>query len=157
MDEVYPDHLSPSQVSILKILYNYGPLSGSQFADILEISRAAASKSIDRLYELKLVNRRVNPSDRRASIISLSVQGSELIDRYYRTRNNYMKNILTSFTDEELDMLKQLLDKYIQNSVMKSKDVELVCMVCNGTYGSDCGLNVSHNGQCEYLMKQNVR
>lgn len=132
-------------------------MSGSQFADILDISRAATSKSIDRLHALKLVNRRVNPKDRRATIVSLSVQGSELIDHYYRSRNNHMKNILDTFSDEELVMLKKLLDKYIQSSVMKTEDIELICMVCNGTYGSDCGLNVSLHGQCEYLIKQNVQ
>ncbi len=89
-------------------------------------------------------------------IVSLSVKGSKTIDTYYQKRNEQMQEILYVFTDEEMDQLKKLLDKYIQGSVLKSKDLELVCMVCNGTYGSNCGLNVANDGQCEYLIKQNV-
>lgn len=138
------------------MLYNYGPLRGRDIAEILGISRAAASKSIDRLYELKFVNRRIKPDDRRSVIVSLSVKGSDIIDSYYRKRNEHMKEILNVFSEQEMDDLKTLLDKYIQSSVLKSNDIELVCMVCNGTYGSNCGLNVANDGQCEYLLKKSV-
>lgn len=102
------------------------------------------------------MNRRTNSSDRRVLVVSLSVKGSEVIDMYYNKRNDYMQENLGVFSDQEMEDLKTLLDKYIQSSVLKSKDIELVCMVCNGTYGSNCGLNAANDNQCEYLIKKGV-
>ncbi len=88
--------------------------------------------------------------------MSLSVKGSALIDSYYTTRNDHMKHILDLYSDSELSQLKTLLDKYVQSSVLKSDDVDVVCMVCNGTYGANCGLNEATDGHCEYLLKKEV-
>ena len=77
-----PEHVSKTQFSILRILSVGGTHAVSELADILHISRAAASKNVEKLVRQKFVNRTFVEEDRRIVQVSLTHAGSKLVNLY---------------------------------------------------------------------------
>lgn len=68
----------------IRVLFVVGeaeePMSLHQIAEAINLSLAAAGRSVDRLVGIDLVDRREDPVDRRVKRISLTVAGQRLVD-----------------------------------------------------------------------------
>ena len=71
--------LNVTQASLLAYLDERGPLSQTQLAAALGMGRAATGLVITALESRELIERRDNPSDRRAWLIALRPEGESLI------------------------------------------------------------------------------
>jgi DNA-binding MarR family transcriptional regulator len=71
--------LNVTQASLLAYLHERGPLSQTQLASALGMGRAATGLIITALEKRRLIERRDNPSDRRAWLIALRPEGEVLI------------------------------------------------------------------------------
>ena len=78
--------LTKTQFTILKILSISGTYTVSEIADILHISRAAASKNIDKLVRTRFVKRKITREDRRTMEISLTESGRTFVLGYEKVR-----------------------------------------------------------------------
>ena len=72
--------LNLSQASLLAYLFEAGPITQSRLATQLGMGRAATGLVINGLETRSLIERRSNPSDRRAWLIALLPKGVALID-----------------------------------------------------------------------------
>jgi DNA-binding MarR family transcriptional regulator len=70
--------LNLNQASMLGVLNLDGPMTQTQLARILGMSRAAAGSVIDELEGRSLIERRAHPDDRRAWLIALRPEGEAL-------------------------------------------------------------------------------
>jgi DNA-binding MarR family transcriptional regulator len=71
------------EFDVLTTLHRSGPpyvRTPSQLADSLMMSRAGMTKRLDRLEAAGLVERRLDPADRRSFRVALSAKGREVID-----------------------------------------------------------------------------
>lgn len=141
--------LSKNQLSILKILKIGGPFLVSEIADIMHLSRAAASKNIDNLVNNKLVRRRITAKDRRKTSVSILEAGEKIVDELESLRTKKQNIALASFSEEEQHQLSQLLSKYVQQCLAQEDDLGLICMKCNGSISDECVL-IKHNVKCRF-------
>ncbi|MBD3635665.1 MAG: MarR family transcriptional regulator [Methylophaga sp.] len=90
--------------------------SPSKLAEKAGVSRATMTGLIDGLQRDKLVSRMVSPKDRRQSLVKLTSKGQakldEVMPEYYRR----VRQLMTALTDEEGDMLMQVLMKLNQQA-----------------------------------------
>src|ERR1700732_4322385 len=62
----------------LEALLHKGPLTISEIQDKVRLASGSMTAAVDRLERLGLVVRRSSPSDRRARVVELTVQGKRL-------------------------------------------------------------------------------
>ncbi|GAA1481148.1 hypothetical protein GCM10009624_15880 [Gordonia sinesedis] len=81
MDELAATDLTFSQLRTLFALgAGESPKSVNEIADAVQLSLAAAGRTVDRLVTDGLVDRREDPADRRIKRVSLTATGRELVD-----------------------------------------------------------------------------
>lgn len=154
LKENEPAHLSKTQFSILRILSTTGTHTVSGIADMLQISRAAASKNIDKLVRGKLVSRKIIEEDRRNVSISLLKSGEKIVESYEDLRLKKQTDALTKFSESDRELFADLLGKYVRHCLYHEKDIDAICMQCKGTIYDDCSINDIHH-KCRFYIKNN--
>jgi DNA-binding MarR family transcriptional regulator len=147
-----PATLSKTQFSTLRILSAAGTHAVSEIADILHISRAAASKNVEKLVRQKLVDRKVVKEDRRIVQVSLTVAGETLVNAYEQMSLKKQDEALSKFSENERIIFSDLLGKYVRNCLHNESNVEAICMQCKGNLGEDCTLG-EFNENCRHFLK----
>lgn len=149
---VCPDPLSRNQFYILKILATSGAFLISELAVILDISPAAASKNIDRLEQLGLVERRLRPDDRRSHEINLEAAGRRIVEEFDRVTAKKQAPLLAQFSAEEKIVLLDMLRRVVRYTVADDHKTDLICLQCGGKCGEDCVVK-SGRGPCSLPRK----
>ncbi len=86
-------------------------LAPSQLADALGVTRAAISKLLDGLEHTGLIERRLDPTDHRAWIITLTAAARTLLEEILPPHFQQIRHIMSALTGEEQDQLITLLLK----------------------------------------------
>ena len=94
-------HVSPGHVQIL-IALSRGPHSVGQLAEVLGVSRPAATQLVDKLVEHGMVERRHDPEDRRVVLVDYVPGMHEVARRIMESRRRRLAAALKTLTDEEL-------------------------------------------------------
>jgi len=92
---------SMQQFFMLMQLHHHGQCGISDLSEHMEISNAAASQQVDKLFQLGLITRAEDPADRRAKQITLSDKGRELIDASINERYRWIEGLSASLSAEE--------------------------------------------------------
>ncbi|WP_407940148.1 MarR family winged helix-turn-helix transcriptional regulator [Nakamurella leprariae] len=74
-----PWEVSPSQVRALSVLTRHGDQRLGALADHLHIAPRSATEVVDGLQERGLVDRRADPDDRRATVVTLTAAGHDAV------------------------------------------------------------------------------
>ena len=148
--------LTKTQFTILKILSISGTYTGSEIADILHISRAAASKNIDKLVRTKYVKRKITMEDRRTMEISLTERGNSFVSDYEKVRLQKQHAALSNFSKEEKINFLELIREFVKNCVKQEKNIDLICLQCNGVIEESCTLE-SAEDRCRFYYKINKK
>jgi DNA-binding MarR family transcriptional regulator len=101
------DGLSYALVSLLFAIARSEPVTAGELAISEGVSPPSVTRSLNRLRELGYVNRESDPSDRRASLISLTEAGNRERAAILKTREIWLTEHLDRLTAEGI---KQLLD-----------------------------------------------
>jgi DNA-binding MarR family transcriptional regulator len=101
--------LTPSQTSIIATLAQSGPLNLGELARREAVRAPSASRAVDMLEELKLVQRTTDADDGRRQFISLTADGDEAAMRTDDARTRQLTDVLGRLTPGELDALRQVL------------------------------------------------
>ena len=106
--------LSMPQFATLMHLYHKGGCGISDISSHLDVTTAAASQQVDRLVQLKLLERAEDPHDRRAKQVTLSPKGRTLIEKGVEVRNQWIDQLATKLTPEQrqnvITAVEQLTD-----------------------------------------------
>ena len=137
-EQVCPAPLSRNQYYILSILATSGEFLISDLARILDISPAAVSKNIDRMEQLKLVQRRARPGDRRNLEVCLLPEGQAIVDEFDRVTAEKQVPLMAQFSAEEKVVLRDLLQRIVKYTVDPDNNTELICLQCGGACGEKC-------------------
>lgn len=98
---------------------NEGTHQGS-LAEMLDTEPITLCRMIDRLQEADLIERRQDPSDRRAWRLFLTAKARQLLDDLQPLGREVMALALDGVTQEERDELRGLLDRIRQNLARRS-------------------------------------
>ncbi len=102
--------LSMPQISILMQLHHKGPCGMSQVSDRFDITAAAASQLVDKLFQAGYLERAEDPTDRRAKLLTLSAKGEELIQQGTEERYRWMDDLTSKLSREEQLKVVEALD-----------------------------------------------
>jgi len=139
--------LSRNQFYILKILYAKGELPIGEFARLLDISPAAASKNIDRLANLGTIGRQNKPGDRRSQFATLLPDGRHLVEEFNRITKEKMTPLMDQFTPDEKVMALNILRRISSYTLADGSNPDLICYQCNGNCGEECAVG-TRGGVC---------
>ena len=82
----------------------------SALAKKMGLSPSRGSRIIDNLVRKGYLLRIVNPADRRSFVVSLSFKGAKIRKQIKQERNNCEKRIIKSFSEKEVDLIKEGLE-----------------------------------------------
>ncbi len=141
--------LTKNQYAILKILNITGPILVNKIAELMQFSCAAASKNINTLVNLKLISRKIISRDRRKARISILKDGEKIVEDYEGNIDKKQRIALVTFSKKEQRQLSELLGKYVNHYLSQKKDIDLICLRCNGKIHDECAL-VNYNVNCRF-------
>lgn len=101
--------LSPSQVSALASVDEFGPLRISALAAIESVGAPVATRVVASLEELDLLRRTEDPEDKRASLVELSDHGKEVLAELWSERTIGLSARLERLTRAERVRLERAL------------------------------------------------
>ena len=99
-------NISVEQFHILRFIRR-GYSSVSELAEARNISRPAISRGVDALVNKGLITRTQSKEDRRYVELELTPEGSALLDSVFQDTRAWMKSIIETFSQEELEQAKR--------------------------------------------------
>jgi DNA-binding MarR family transcriptional regulator len=99
-------NISVEQFHILRHIRR-GISSVSELAEAKNISRPAISQAVDALVHKGLITRTTDEHDRRHIQLTLTASGNALLDAIFNNTRSWMRQLLSSLEDEELQSLVQ--------------------------------------------------
>jgi DNA-binding MarR family transcriptional regulator len=111
--------LSPSQVSALASVDEFGPLRISALAALESVGAPVATRVVASLEELDLLERTDDPEDKRASLVELSEHGREVLAALWSQRTIGLSSRLERLTPAErsrVEMALPALEKLARES-----------------------------------------
>ena len=110
--------LGPSQSSALASIERHGPLTPSELAEIERIQRPSATRIVARLEEAELVERVVDPTDRRSFTVGINAAGSALMNKLRTRKNAYLAKRLRGLDEVDLatlDRAAEILEDLLES------------------------------------------
>lgn len=89
-----PGSVSLTQLRALAAVEDLGPCTLGAVADALTISISTASRLVDRIAELQLLDRRQSPTNRRELTIRVTPRGKRLLRRHEAARRAVFEEVL---------------------------------------------------------------
>jgi DNA-binding MarR family transcriptional regulator len=102
--------LTPSQVSALAVVSVHGPLTLGALAEHERVAPPSITKLITKLEADGLVNRTVDPTDRRVTHVSATKAGHDLIAESRRRKTTWLAGRIRKLAPEDQDRLAAALD-----------------------------------------------
>lgn len=109
------DHqLTPTQLHALMWLGNDGPTNVGVLAQRIGITKKTITGVVDRLEDMKLVERTRDSEDRRAVVARLTQQGDALFRRINRSVDQGLRRMLDLLEPDDRESLFGLLERVLQ-------------------------------------------
>lgn len=98
------------QSRVLSYLARYPGIRQGPLAELIEVEPITLSRMIDRLEESGLVERRADPTDRRAWQLHLTASAEPLLDTLRETARDVVAEATEGLSDAERDELTRLVE-----------------------------------------------
>ncbi len=123
-EEWLSSDITVTQLRILLILYASGPLKMSDIAAKLNVTLPTATVIVSNLVRKNLVERVVNPDDRRLVIGKLTPEGKALIDKIWGYGRFAVEVLLQGLTPEQLQNAADLADHLLKNASNMKQSIQ---------------------------------
>jgi len=107
---------SPTQLAALATIERDGPLTLGELSHVENVRPPTLTKVVAALEEQGLVERHVDPSDRRVSLVRLTTEGREVIDAAAALLVEADFGALAGLEDDRRELFCDLLDELRQES-----------------------------------------
>lgn len=104
----YP--ITPPQFIALQWLLESGDMTIGELSQKMYLACSTTTDLVDRMEKNELVERVRDPKDRRVVRIHLLSKGELIIQEVINKRQAYLENVLRSFSDAQVDLLRDMLD-----------------------------------------------
>ena len=109
--------LSPSLATALATIERHGPLTPSELAHRERVQRPTITRVLARLEDAGLVDRAGDPADRRSCLLSISSDGSALLDAVRTRKDAFLAQRLDALDADDratLDRAAAILERMLQ-------------------------------------------
>lgn len=107
--------ITPPQFVALQWLFEEGDMTIGELSNKMYLACSTTTDLVDRMEKNNLVKRVKDPNDRRVVRIQLLEVGERIIEEVIKKRQEYLKEVLKDFTNEEVLFLKDNLMKLHQD------------------------------------------
>jgi len=108
-----PWDITPAQTRALGVLLHGEPRRVTELAERLRIAPRSATEVVDHLERRGLVERRPDPADRRATLITLTERGRAAGDDLHAARRAEAGRFFAALSDADRDDLGRILRKLV--------------------------------------------
>src|SRR3954453_19597878 len=105
-------NLERSAYGIMCKLADQGPQRLGALAPAFGLAPSTITRQVQALEEIKLAERTTDPTDRRASILDLTEQGHEVLERTRNHRRARLRKALDDWSDSDLADFGRLLKEF---------------------------------------------
>ncbi len=105
------DELELTSITLMKTLAHHGALRVSALADRVHLDASTVSRQVASLEDRHLVERTVDPHDRRATRVALNPEGSSTLSRGAQRRRELIAGWLTDWDAADRETLRLLLNR----------------------------------------------
>ncbi|TFD99550.1 MarR family winged helix-turn-helix transcriptional regulator [Jeotgalibacillus sp. R-1-5s-1] len=105
-----PSNISQVQYKILELVSISQPMTPSEINDCLNMSMPNTSRELRLLSEKKLIEKTLDPDDRRKQYIGLSPEGKDLITDAFSIIESRFSDRIQHLSENELQEVDQALD-----------------------------------------------
>ena len=110
------DALDEATYPVISGLDRYGPRSAAQLAEDIGLDRSVVSRHANRLAAAGLIERRPNPSDRRAVLLALTGSGRRAVEQMRRRLAATLDEYLARWPPGEAERFAASLRRFIDES-----------------------------------------
>lgn len=103
--------LSPSEFTIMELLYHKGRQSIQQIGDKILVTSGSMTYNIDKLENKGYIRRVPCPQDRRVTYAEMTDEGTQLLDRIFPLHADVLNSLMSGLTTEEKLLATGLLKK----------------------------------------------
>lgn len=148
--------LTISQLKLLKLIALNDWLTVGDAAGFLGVSKAAASKAVDKLVRKMYLQRNPGKQDRREICLSLTDASRRLLARYESRREEKLNEIFSRSVPAELRQVSALLDCLTARVEIENLRAEpgKLCMQCGTYFRAKCMLRTQLGRDCFHLRKK---
>ena len=104
-----PWDVTPSQARALGVLTRHGPVRLGALSEHLRIAARSATEVVDALEKDGLVERRPDPCDRRATLVSLTIRGAQVAAGVRAARDAEAEKFFARLDDADRASLTRIL------------------------------------------------
>jgi DNA-binding MarR family transcriptional regulator len=108
--------LSVPQWRVMAVLGRYEPISANEVCDRTVMDKVAVSRAVQAMLRRGLVERTVDPQDRRRSALRLSKRGRSIHSQIVPLALDYERRLLDTLSHEERSMLDSLLKRLLNGA-----------------------------------------
>lgn len=101
--------ITPPQFVALQWLMEGGDMTIGELSTKMYLACSTTTDLVDRMEKNELVQRVKDPNDRRVVRIHLLEEGARIIEEVVRKRQDYLRNILKNYSQDEIFMLEKCL------------------------------------------------
>jgi len=154
--ETSPLPLTLSQFHLLKLMARTGQHQIHEVADYLGVSAPAATRNVDKLERLGLLVRSPSQGDRRATLLTVSNRGRQLIQKYEELKAARFEPVVGALQPSEITQMADLLER-LAISLLTQEDPPITCCLrCDAYIEPDCPVAEARGG-CPYRVSNIVR
>lgn len=130
--ELAPYKLTLSQFQALSVLHRVQkPVTMGELAELLSVRRANLTGLIDTLARRSLVQRVLNPRDRRSFLVEITPAAEEFLTEFLPVHWRFLKGLTNGLTNDEMQQLAALLDR-LRVSIESAPPSIAPVPVCDG-------------------------
>jgi DNA-binding MarR family transcriptional regulator len=116
MNRRLADHgLTPARAEVIWLLHQGGPRTQRELSQALKCTPRNVTGLVDALETAGFVARSSHPTDRRATIVSLTGQGRTLVTDWHRDRDDGTAHLLEDTSAADLRTFVTVLDRILGN------------------------------------------
>ncbi|MGZ3497974.1 MAG: MarR family winged helix-turn-helix transcriptional regulator [Vulcanimicrobiaceae bacterium] len=108
-----PLDLTPSSAEVIRVLSDHGPLSLSGLGELLVCETGTPSRLVARMVETGLLERSIDPADRRGILLSLSRRGQTAAKKLRSIEDHLHGTIAAAIGDADIASLRAVLWRFV--------------------------------------------
>lgn len=145
--------LTSVQLTVLKLIHQYGSRTLGELAALLDVSSAAACKLVDRLVRRSLVERTEGKTDRRLTQLLVTPLGFNVLARYESHKTDVLARTFENFSAEDLAKTVRVLESLSAALINNSDRGEQICLQCY-LHGDTCSVRKVMPEECRSLRRR---
>lgn len=148
--EVAGARLSFAQLTVLRLVALTDSPGVGDVATFLGVTKAAASKAVDKLVRRRLLRRSEGAEDRRETQLSLTESGRRILAAYEEAKGVALFHLLEGIEPERLRATATTLD-FLAAALADGAASGEACLLCGSYFREGCRLLQLTGGECFYL------